>query len=198
MAMNRVCALSIVLLGLMAVEATAQSTLAGAAKAADAQRRASAVEPVVLSQPRRTVVESNDLTLALIGQYKAARMAVADVKRADRQLDWRLYKSLKASIGGTMDDFIRIYAGEDAIVGALHSFGFTPVSFGVIETRIRRGRMYSGTLKDSVKAPAGTQVAADAAFVQAHRAAIDDVMQQCFEHELKLRSAHFEEGLATR
>lgn len=197
MALIRGIAVCVTLLGLTSADAVAQS-LASAAQAAEAQRRASPVEPIVVNQPRSVAADSNDLTAGIVDQYVAARMAVADAKRADNQLDLRLFKSLKAAIGGTTDDLIRIYEGEAAIVGALQSYGFTVASFGVVDARIRRGRQYSGTTAGSLRAPAGTQLAADAAFVKAHRARIDDIMQRCFQYERKLMSAGFEETMATQ
>lgn len=195
MALTRAIAVVLAVVGVTSTDAAAQS-LVGAAQAAEAQRRASSAEPMVVGQPRTYVADNNDLTAAIIDQYAAARMAVADVKRADKDLDLRLYKAFKAAIGGTTDDLIRIYEGEAAIVGALRSYGFTAVSFGVVDARIRRGRQYSETFKGAMKAPAGTQLAADAAFARANRALIDDVMQRCFQHERKLMSAGFEGGLA--
>ncbi len=120
-----------------AVPAAGQS-LADVARKAEAQRRESDVEPQVLKAPARPdgpVI----LTHGLVSEYLRARIAFADVRRADRQLDFRLKKAMSARVMRYYANYLPILEAEPAVADTLAGFGFTPASYLFVEQALMRG-----------------------------------------------------------
>lgn len=163
--------------------ATAQP-LADAARRAEVQRKTSAVEPLVLEQPSRPDGPLK-LTHELVGEYVEARLALADVRRADRQLDFRMSKTMRARFIRSYSDFLPVLEGEDAVIETLAGFGFTPASYLFVEAALVRGRAAASRPKPFLVAGAHAE---NVRFVLAHLAAAEAALNRGFQAEQKLHS----------
>lgn len=165
----------------------AAQPLADAARRAEEQRKASAVEPLVLKPPPPRAEGPVRLTHELVRHYLDARFALADVRRADRQLDFRLKKAMSARVMRYYANFLPILEAEPAIAETLAGFGFTPASYLFIEEALMRG-------KSLATAPRGTTVLFNGAhaenirFVLENRAFVDATLNSGLQAEHKLQS----------
>jgi hypothetical protein len=167
----------------VAAPAVAQP-LADAARRAEEQRKASTVEPLVLKQPARPDGPVR-LTPELVNEYLAARIALADVRRADRALDVRLDKAMRARVMTYYANYLPLLEAEAAISDTLAGFGFTPASYLFIEQALMRGLTVATSQGRAVVAPAHAE---NVRFVVEHLEFVRTTLNRGLQAERKLQS----------
>lgn len=167
----------------LATPAAAQS-LADVARQAEAQRRESDVEPRVLHAPAPPPGPMV-LSIPLVEQYVRARVALAEMRRTEYQLDIRVSKAMRARWVRSYAEFLPVLRGEDAIVDTLASYGFTPESYLAVEAALVRGR---DTARRQPPFLIKTEHKTNIEFVAAHLAFVEGALNRGFQAEQKLRS----------
>lgn len=175
--------LTAAVLAVAAAPAIAQP-LADAARRAEEQRKASSVEPLVLEQPTRPDGPVR-LTPALVREYLAARIALADVRRADRALDVRLNKAMRARVMTYYANYLPLLKAEAAISDTLAGFGFTPASYLFIEQALMRGLTVARSQGRAVVAPAHAE---NVKFVAENLEFVTTTLNRGLQAEQKLQS----------
>lgn len=167
-----VLTLSILVLG---VTAHAQG-LADIAKKTDEQRKSHTVPTKVL-KVRPSARDSGPLRLSppVLKQYLSARLALADMRRADKKLDGRLYTAVKNA--KHYDDLGPSYATEADIGDLFSTFGLSTGQYLQIEASMLRGRDYAAypQLSKERLSPVERE---NVDFVKANLGLVSDVLQQ--------------------
>ena len=129
------------MIGTLASAAGAQG-LADVAKKTDEQRKSHTVSTTVLKvRPSGGAGGPVRLSEAVLQQYLQARLALADLRRADKKLDGRLYTAVKNA--SHYDDLGPSYAAEVDIVDLFSTFGLSTDQYLQIEAAMWRGRDYA-------------------------------------------------------
>ena len=159
---------------MLAASAHAQG-LADVAKKTEEQRK-SHTAPTTVLKVRLSDASGGPvkLTVGVLQQYLQARLALADLRRADKKVDGRLYTATKNATH--YDDLGPAYADPD-IADLLATYGLGSDQYLQIETAMLRGRDYAQypQLSKERLSPVQRQ---NADFVKAHMGLVQDVLDR--------------------
>lgn len=162
-------------LGVVALAAQGQG-LADVAKTTDAQRKSHTVPTTVLKvRPSAGDGGPVKLTEGVLQRYLQARVALADLRRADKKLDGRLYAAVKNA--SHYDDLGPPYAREADIVDLFATYGLGTDDYLQIEAAMLRGRDYAAYPQLSKERLSPVQ-RENVDFVKKHLSLVSDVLQR--------------------
>lgn len=168
---------------MLATAAQAQG-LAGVAKKTEEQRKSNTVPTTVLTvRPSAAADGPVRLTEAVLQQYLQARLALADLRRADKTVDGRLYTATKNA--KHYDDLGPAYAHPD-IADLLGTYGLGSDQYLQIETAMLRGRDYAQYPQLSKERLSPVQ-RENVDFVKAHMGLVRDVLDRAKAAEKGLK-----------
>jgi hypothetical protein len=143
------------------------------AKKAEEQRKSHTVPTTVLKVRPSTTGGPLKLTVAVLDRYLQARLALADLRRADKKLDGRLYTAVKNA--SHYDDLGPAYANESDIVDLFATFGLSTDQYLQIEVDMMRGRDYAAYPQLSKERLSPVQ-RENVDFVKSHLGLVRDIM----------------------
>ena len=162
-------------LGAFAVSADAQG-LGDIAKKTDEQRKTNTVPTKVLKlSPSARDGGPLRLSPEVLKTYLRARLALADMRRADKKLDSRLYTAVKNA--KHYDDLGPAYAAEADIVDVFSTFGLSTGQYLQVEAAMLRGRDYAAYPQLSMERLSPVE-RENVKFVKANLGFVHDVLQQ--------------------
>jgi hypothetical protein len=123
--------------------AAAAQGLGDAARRAEERRKTSRGDAIVIDKLPDAPSDSGPPRLSeqVLDRYLRARMALADLRRADKSLDRRIYNGRNKA--KHYDDLEPVYNAEPDVAAVFSTFSLTPTSYLQIEAAIYRGRDYA-------------------------------------------------------
>jgi hypothetical protein len=154
--------------------------LADIAKKAEEQRKSHTVPTKVLKVRPEASGGPLKRTEAVLDRYLKARLALADLRRADKKLDGRLYTAVKNA--SHYDDLGPAYAREDDIVDLFATFGLSTDHYLQIEADMWRGRDYAAYPQLSKERLSPVQ-RENVDFVKSHLGMVRDILVRAKQAE---------------
>jgi hypothetical protein len=116
------------------------------------------------------------LTEEVLSRYLEGRLALADLRRADKPLERRLHTGKRQA--KHYDELGPVYGREQAIVDLLSTYGLTTSEFLYIESTMMRGQDYARYPQLSMDrlSPRDRE---NVQFVKSNLSLVDSVLQRC-------------------
>jgi hypothetical protein len=161
----------------MAAAAAAQG-LGDVAKKTEEQQKTSPGNAIVVRNLPPAPRDSGPVRLTddVLSRYREGRLALADLRRADKPLERRLHSGkTKAK---HYDELGPVYAREQAIVDLLSTYGLTTSEFLYIESTMMRGQDYARYPQLSMDrlSPRDRE---NVEFVKSNVGLVDNLLLQC-------------------
>jgi len=153
--------------------------LGAVAKKTEEQQKASTSTPLVISKLPPAPRDSGPVrvTADVLDQYLRGRLALADLRRADKPLDRRVHTAVTKA--KHYDDLGPFYASEQSIVDLLSTFNITTTDYLYVEAALIRAQDYAQYPKQLSMDRLSGRDRENIEFLKANIGVVNDIRERC-------------------